>query len=181
MQFDIPAYKASLRLYLGALLKHFWVLVLLFFLEGLGFLQAWFANMTVSHEVFIDILIACVLLAQFMAWHEIRVKKEELEKELASLSQSYGYSLSLEAVTPEDRRGTNEETGEIIERHIRYKIDFKNTLNKPISYKITKLEINGIDQRNISTRGSGIGATATAVFYTPTLPVNKTPDAVEKI
>jgi hypothetical protein len=113
-------------------------------------------------------------------WKREHLRKQEAENALHKLTNEYAYSLRLESISFEEYREQDRNTKQLKNRSGQFVLNFRNTISRPISYKIERIVLDGDEQANLGTRGGVVSALSPATFYCERRPVT-VPDDTSSI
>lgn len=80
MEYQFSLIKESCKTYPKDLLRHLWAIVITGVGGLMGLLTAIFPNVQIPSWVWVFILVLGLMIAQFLAWHTIRLERDRLRK-----------------------------------------------------------------------------------------------------
>jgi hypothetical protein len=119
------------------------------------------------------VMVVRLILSPYWIAKENVARLTKLENELAVLKNEYAHSLRLERIDLEEKHGYDKETRELKTRTGVFAIRLRNTINRPISYEVKRISLDGIEQTNFLTKGEIISALSDTTFYSESKELDK--------
>ena len=127
-------------------------------------------NLEVAISVFIIAwiigLLYYLIKSPSILYRELEQKYNTLHIQFNKLTDEYAHALQLKQVNMETICELEKETKQPKFYQGRLVLLFQNTFNKPISYTVKRILLDGIEQTNFLNRGVIIGANTTVQFCT---------------
>jgi len=110
--------------------------------------------------------------AAFVVWKREYLAKETAEKELGKFIDEFAHSLHLDSISFEENREIDHATKQLKNRDGQFVLKFNNTISRPVSYHIERIEIDGREQTTFGTRGAVLSSLSPAAFYCERRPID---------
>lgn len=111
----------------------------------------------------IVLLLRFCAVAPYRMWNEQKLRSEKLKNKLDKINDSLCYSLKIESIEPVDKIFTREGDMKSL---FRFDVTIKNTNERPIAYKVSRLIIDGQEQRGSFNDTNIIRPRETDLFLT---------------
>jgi len=159
--------------YLLAVVSHWWALTGGLVVACITWAFTFMEMDVTSGLLGIIFLFVGLAVAQFMAWNDMRLKKEEAETALQAHLDEYNHALLLENIhhknlhEPNANGSITDKKGNLTKRTQRtIELKLKNTINKPLAYRVKNFVIDGIDQMpGLLNTGGVLSAGTPESFY----------------
>ncbi|MEO8669602.1 MAG: hypothetical protein ABI399_13865, partial [Bauldia sp.] len=119
------------------------------------------------------VVVARLLVAPYWIWKAQEQAILDLKTEVASLRREYDFAFAFDGIEVHESRRMDPESGKIVEIFFQPVLKFRNTLGRPIRYRVTKLSLDGKSlEESFINRGGVVAAMSSTTFYCPRQPLN---------